>query len=63
MKEIQLKFPIGSQVLVSPEDDDIFEHEFIGHVIGYKHHAGLIQVADQGNNVYDVGDFQLHNLD
>jgi hypothetical protein len=49
-------FEIGDIVDVIANKDDIF-NDFFGRVIGYKE-EGIVQVKDQDDNVWDVGENQ-----
>ena len=59
--EISGMFEIGDIVDVLPNKDDSF-NEFYGTVIGYKS-EGIVQVRDQDDDVWDVGENQCEKVD
>jgi hypothetical protein len=59
--EIDGLFEIGDTVDVLPNKDDNF-NEFCGTVIGYKS-EGIVQVRDQDDEVWDVGENQCEKVD
>ena len=54
-------FEIGDTVEVLANKDDIFK-DFCGIVIGYKE-EGIVQVRDQDDNVWDVGENQCEKVE
>lgn len=56
IEEIYGMFEKGDEVHVLANKDDNF-NDFFGTVIGYKS-EGIVQVKDQDDNVWDVGENQ-----
>ena len=57
-------FDAGDMVEVLANVDDIF-NDFCGTVIGYKGNPddGIVQVRDQDDDVWDVGENQCEKVD
>ena len=51
------KFNKGDTVDVRPTQNDLFEHEWTGKVIGYR--MGYVVVIDQDGNAFDCSEEQL----
>ena len=57
LENTQDMFPIGTPVNVEAMPDDMFLHEFAGHVTG--HNKEFVQVTDQDGDVWDCVPGQL----
>ena len=55
-------FKVGDFVLVTPDKDDLAQHEFQGHVKGFRQ-GELITVEDQEGNCFDCYPDQLESLE
>jgi hypothetical protein len=60
--DIEGLFPCGCQVNVAAGPDDVFIHDFTGHVVGY--HGPYVVVKDQDDEAWDCEPAQIsHSSD
>lgn len=59
-KQTPMIFEVGDEVVVIPKSDDLFCHEFTGHVVSI---GEFIVVKDQEDNVYDMDYDQVQKVE